>query len=293
MLRYIPVDDASAERPRREPERPPYAALLRREITVRASAWAHRQGVPCECSIGQSGAVLFCEDEDGRHGNFFPAAYRRILATPSWRRRLQKTHSSAHRYLASHDPDRRELDAATSSDALLMSIFCHPDAFPGSSSLRHLLGTEAQERLEFGYMPRIPLITHHVERTEVDLRIGDLLIEAKLTESDFQTVRRPRMERYLNVRHLFAMEELPCSGDRLLHYQLLRGALAAHAEAGRRYCLLCDARRPDLIDAWYAVMRAVRDVELRSRLTVVTWQEIAGALPSPLQAWLSEKYGIG
>ena len=191
-----------------------------------------------------------------------------------------------------HDPERRELDAATSSDALLMSIFCHPGAFSGSSSLRHLLGTVASDRLDFGYMPRIPLITHHVERTEVDLRIGDLLIEAKLTESDFQTVRRPRMERYLNVRDLFAMQELPCSGDLLLHYQLLRGALAAHAEAGRRYCLLCDARRPDLIDAWYAVMRAVRDVELRSRLTVVTWQEIAGGLPSPLQTWLSEKYGI-
>jgi hypothetical protein len=292
MLRYIPVDDAFADHVRREPERPPYASLLRREITARASAWAQKQGVCCERSMGQSAAVLFCEDEDGSHGNFFPASYRRILATPSWRRRLQKTHSSAHRYLVSHDPDRRELDAATSSDALLMSIFCHPSVFSGASSLRHLLDTEDPERLEFGYMPRIPLVTDHVERTEVDLRIGNLLIEAKLTESDFQTVRRPRMERYLDVDDVFAMEELPCSGDLLWHYQLLRGALAAHAEAGRRYCLLCDARRPDLIDAWYAVMRAVRNVELRSRLTAVTWQEIAGALPLPLQVWLSEKYGV-
>jgi hypothetical protein len=100
------------------------------------------------------------------------------------------------------------------------------------------------------------------------------------------------MERYLDVHGVFAMEQLPCSGDLLLHYQVLRGVLAAHAEAGRRYCLVCDARRPDLIDAWYAVMQAVRPVELRSRLTVVTWQEIARALPSTLQVWLSEKYGI-
>jgi hypothetical protein len=292
MLRYIPVDDASEDRVRREPERLPYASLLRREVTARALAWAQQQGIPCECSTGQSAAVVFREGEEGCHGNFFPASYRRMLATPSWRRRLQKTHTSAHRYLASHDPDRRELDAATSSDALLMSIFCHPTAFSGSSSLRHLLNTEAPERLEFGYMPRIPLITHHVERTEVDLRIGNLLIEAKLTESDFQTVRRARMERYLNVHDVFVMDELPCSGDLLPHYQLLRGVLAAHAEAGRRYCLICDARRPDLIDAWYAVMRAVRNVELRSRLTVVTWQEIVGALSSPLQDWLSKKYGI-
>jgi hypothetical protein len=291
MLRYIPVDDAPADRVRKDPEHPPYASLLRREITSRASSWAQQQGVRYECSIGQSTAVLFCEDDDGRHGNFLPASYRRILATPSWQRRLRKTHTSARRYLASHDL-RRELDAATSSDALLMSIFCHPAAFLGSTSLRHLLGTEAPERLEFGYTPRIPLVTHHVERTEVDLRIGNLLIEAKLTESDFQTVQRPRMERYLDVHDVFAMEELPCSGDLLLHYQLLRGVLAAHAETGRRYCLLCDTRRPDLIDAWYAVMRAVRDVELRSRLTVVTWQEIAGTLPLPVQAWLGEKYGI-
>lgn len=294
MLRYIsiPVDDAPAERVRRQPERPAYASLLRREITARASAWAHKHGISSECSTGPSAAVLFCEDEDGRHGNFFPASYRRILATPSWRRRLEKTHSSAHRYLVNHDPSRRELDAATSSDALLMSVFCHPTAFAGASSLRRLLGTEAPEQLEFGYMPRIPLISHHVERTEVDLRIGDLLIEAKLTEGDFQTVRRTRMERYLDVHGVFATEQLPCSGDLLLHYQVLRGVLAAHAEAGRRYCLVCDARRPDLIDAWYAVMQAVRPVELRSRLTVVTWQEIARALPSTLQVWLSEKYGI-
>jgi hypothetical protein len=174
-----------------------------------------------------------------------------------------------------------------------MSVFCHPQIFAGSPSpLRWLLGTDAPEQLQFGHMPRIPLTTHHVERTEVDLRIGDLLIEAKLTESDFQTVRRPRMERYLDIDEVFVMEELPCSGNLLLHYQLLRGVLAAHAEAGRRYCLVCDARRPDLINAWYVVMRAVRNVELRSRLTVVTWQEIAGILPSPLQVWLSEKYGI-
>ena len=111
MLRYIsiPVDDASAERVRREPERPPYASLLRREITARASAWAQKQGARYECSTGQSAAVLFCEDEDGGHGNFFPASYRRILATPSWRRRLEKAHTSARRYLVAHDPDRREL----------------------------------------------------------------------------------------------------------------------------------------------------------------------------------------
>jgi hypothetical protein len=53
-----------------------------------------------------------------------------------------------------------------------------------------------------------------------------------------------------------------------------------------------DARRLDLIDAWYAVMRSVTPVELRTRLRLATWQELAEAAPPGLQTFLSAKYGI-
>jgi hypothetical protein len=56
--------------------------------------------------------------------------------------------------------------------------------------------------------------------------------------------------------------------------------------------VLCDARRPDLIEGWYSVMRAVRSCVLRCRLQLLTWQEQTGVLPRPLQKLIATKYGI-
>jgi hypothetical protein len=237
-------------------------------------------------------AVIFRESSDATHGNFHPRSYKRICRKPEWNRRLYKSHSSARRNLPSHDAERGELDAAASSDALLMNIFCHPQAFAAVSSLRLLLGTESPERLQFGCKPRIPLIANHVERTEIDLRIGNLFIEAKLTETEFQRAPRQRVERYRDFASVFDSDLLPQTRDSYLHYQLIRGVLSAFAEQGIRYCVICDARRPDLIDAWFTVAQAVRIATLTARLQLVTWQEIAQTLPRPMRVWLATKYGI-
>jgi hypothetical protein len=270
-----------------------YAARLRAELSQRAIILARNNGLAHECMIGDLPAVIFRESADAAHGNFHPASYKRICRKPEWSRRLRKVHTSAKRGLPSHDTARRELDTAASSDALLMNIFCHPQAFAVGSSLRALLGTEAPERLQFGSKPRIPLSAHHVERTELDLRIGDLLIEAKLTETEFQRAPRARVERYRDFELVFDTDALPQTAGLYLHYQLIRGVLSAFAEPGTRYCVICDSRRPDLIDAWFAVASAVRQTSFASRLQLVTWQEIAATLPRSMRAWLLEKYGIG
>lgn len=269
-----------------------YAVRLREELSLRALSWARDNSLPHECTIGNLPAVLFHETEDGTHGNFHPASYRCIRRRPEWSRRLAKSHTSARRSLVSHDSERRELDTAASSDALLMNVFCHPQAFATGSFLRALLGTEPPERLQFGCKPRIPLLPNHVERTEIDLRIGDLLIEAKLTEAEFQRAPRVRVERYRDFESVFDAHMLPQTAELYLHYQLIRGVLCAFAEQEIRYCVICDARRPDLIDAWFTVARAVKRSSLRSRLQLVTWQEIADTLPKPMRAWLADKYGI-
>ena len=72
---------------------------------------------------------------------------------------------------------------------------------------------------------------------------------------------------------------------------MIRGVLAAHATGGS-FCVLCDARRPDLIENWYLVMRAVRSCVLRCRLQSLTWQELTAALPKSLRKFLAAKYGI-
>jgi hypothetical protein len=173
-----------------------------------------------------------------------------------------------------------------------MNVFCHPEAFAAASSLRLLLATEAPERLQFGWKPRIPLLANHVERTEIDLRIGDLFIEAKLTEVDFPPAPRVRVERYRDLSCVFDTKLLPRIAESYLHYQLIRGVLSVFAQEGIRYCVICDARRPDLIDAWFSVASAVRLPLLRSRLQLTTWQEIAATLPKSMRVWLEDKYGI-
>ncbi len=228
------------------------------------------------------------------HGNFIDASYRRILANPAWTRRLTKAHSSK-RKARPIGPDEairawHELDTATSSDALLMNIFCYPRVL-ASRRLQALLGIAADSPMHFGFKPGAPLARRLIDRTEIDLRLGDLLIEAKLTESDFQSAPMRLVERYLDFETVFDREALELTPTGVRSYQLIRGVLAAHA-LDTRFCVLCDRRRPDLIEAWHAIQRAVPSAVLRARLQLITWQEVAACLPPKLAGFLAAKYGI-
>jgi len=46
------------------------------------------------------------------------------------------------------------------------------------------------------------------------------------------------------------------------------------------------------MEAWYSVMRCVKPTELRTKLRMTTWQEVANVAPAKLQAFLAAKYGI-
>ena len=67
--------------------------------------------------------------------------------------------------------------------------------------------------------------------------------------------------------------------------------LAAYA-LSLNFCLLLDARRPDLLEQWYRVMRCVRSLTFCARCKVLTWQELAVCLPAALREFLRVKYGI-
>jgi len=90
---------------------------------------------------------------------------------------------------------------------------------------------------------------------------------------------------------VFEKTELPQTDEEYASYQLIRGFLAAHAQNGS-FFLLTDARRPDLIERWYATLRCVKILELRVGCKVLTWQELAHAAPRSLRVFLSEKYGL-
>lgn len=171
-----------------------------------------------------------------------------------------------------------------------MNIFCCRHTL-SNRALSSMLGVSCGNVPQFGFRPNIPLRSGRTDRTEIDMRLGDLMVEAKLTETGFQTAPARMIERYRDLDEVFDREELMISGDVVRGYQLIRGVLAAHATGGS-FCVLCDARRPDLIENWYSVMRAVRSCVLRCRLQLLTWQELTAVLPRSLQKFLDAKYGI-
>ena len=61
---------------------------------------------------------------------------------------------------------------------------------------------------------------------------------------------------------------------------------------GDEFCTLLDVRRPDLIEAWFLIVRSIPSATLRARCKVFTWQELALVLPGALKNFPSVKYGI-
>jgi hypothetical protein len=265
---------------------------LRRELSHHALVFARSNRCLYETSDGAVPSVVFGVDDLGRHGNFHPASYSAICANPAWARRLEKIHTASKRQRLRSNWRWRELDCAHSSDALLMNVFCHPETLAGIQT-RLLLGVDAECRPVFGFKPRTLLKLGKKDATEVDLRLGQLLIEAKLTEGDFQNASPRLVERYQDIEEVFGDLEsssLQLKDGKHSGYQLIRGTLAAHA-TNASFCVLCDGRRSDLVDEWYRVISAVRSAELRSRLKLLTWQELAATLPGDLQDFLRLKYG--
>jgi len=317
---------------------------LRRELALRNRRWAcGRLHVE---SYGGDPVVVYAPEDDNAstgvlhstpcHGNFFDPAYAAILSRPAWMKRFNKVHPLARRSLPklTADPARRwrELDSCMSSDALLMNIFCTPGIVE-SEAVRGVLGIDGNAVPEFGWRARVPLRKGLTDRTEVDMRLGSLLVEAKLTETDFQSCKPAVIESYRDFDEVFERDLLPKTqivlGRRkeaaefpedysqeyepivtepniftmpgrspvvalepgYASYQLIRNTLAAYAQ-GCSFCVIHDERRPDLREAWFKVMAAVKSADMRVRLKVLTWQELAALLPHDLQEFLDLKYGI-
>jgi hypothetical protein len=269
--------------------KPASSSVLRYELSHRNQARAAR--CIAEMSYGPVPSIIYAENEAGEHGNFLTASYKRILQQPGWKARLAKVYTGSRFIPRKADRRRGELECANSSDALLMNIFCYPGILR-RATLCSLLGIEPGIQPAFGFRPRIPLKNGGHDRSEVDLKLGNLFIEAKLTEGDFQTARCDLIHRYRDFDTVFDVARLPMRKEKYCSSQLIRGALAAHAY-GVSFAVVCDERRRDLIDDCFEVISAVLNAELRCRMSVVTWHELALAMPPKVRTFLVEKYGIG
>jgi hypothetical protein len=323
------------------------ATLLRRDLSARAHHLARTQNLLHDIHPGSEPIIIFGRDDQGRHGNFHPASDIAICANPAWLRRLSKPHTASRRSRARKDWQWMELDSASSSDALLMNIFCHPGVFNGHTltpAIANLLNVDPTTQPCFGINPGVPLKTIRkrskptqssearisknpgapepalsssrgldseiwvleapttsprtatdqtlTDRTEIDLQLNNLFLEAKLTESNFQTAAPRLIERYRDLETIFDLTRLPRKPTGAIHgYQLIRNVLAAFA-SDTSFCVLSDARRPDLIEIWYSVLAAVHSPTFATRLKLLTWQELSTTLPRDLQQFLEAKYGI-
>jgi hypothetical protein len=189
-----------------------YISALRRELSDRSRRWAHGR-LHVE-SYGDPPVIVFAP-ENGRHGNFFDASYAAICLRPDWMRRFEKIHAQG-RSLPRPEPGGngklprrwREIDSSMSSDALLMNVFCAPGVAE-DDRVRSALGVLGNATPELGWRARVPLGSGRFDRTEVDLRWGGLLVEAKLTESDFQTREAAIVEGYRDFEDVFDKDLLP------------------------------------------------------------------------------------
>jgi hypothetical protein len=317
--------------------------MLRHELNARSRELARTHNLLHDLSPNDDPILLFGRNPEGHHGNFHPASWNAICSNPAWLLRLNKPHTAWRRSRALANWSWKELDSASSSDALLMNIFCNPHVFDGTTlrpAVAALLGVNPSATPCFGIHPRVPLHPNPkgralTDRTEIDMQLDDLFLEAKLTETGFQNARPSLIHRYRDLDAVFDVAKLPRANrveliptdiypdeeatydetipipipspfatppppptrpialdeQPFLGYQLVRNVLAAFA-ADAAFCVLSDARRHDLIDTWYAVLSAVHHPAFTWRLKLLTWQELATALPGDLQEFLDVKYGI-
>src|SRR5437879_10525613 len=161
------------------------AEALRRELSLRNREYAARRGLSFRESIGSRVVCYQACDELGQHGNFLPQSYQAILKEPEWSKRLEKPHTSAYRALPRDGLRWRELDSSTSSDALLMSIFCFPGILKQPHA-RSLLGVEAAAKPQFGFKARGRVAEGRVDRTEGAMRRGAMMVGPKAAGTDLQ-----------------------------------------------------------------------------------------------------------
>ena len=193
-----------------------YPAALRRELGERSRTWA--RGRAHVESYGDPPVIIFRPEND-KHGNFFDPSYAAICGRPDWFRRFDKIHAQGRSLPRpetgpqGRGPRRwRELDSSMSSDALLMNVFCAPGV-ADDATVRLALGEVGDATPEFGWKVRVPLKNGRFDRTEVDMRWGGLLVEAKLTESDFQMRAAAIVEGYRDFEDVFDKGIAAARGD--------------------------------------------------------------------------------
>ncbi len=213
--------------------------------------------------------------------NFNRKSFDNINQNNNWRTRLEKRHSH-------FDDGTLEMQSSNSSDALLMNIFCYPkiSVWLGPSKL---LGVDFNNDIIFGWNPLFEN-EDTGQKTEIDLKIGNIIFEAKLTESSFTAKDIHTIRKYPGFYEVFDESNLTRGKNNLIkNYQLIRNVLTIY-KYGYNFKLLIDEARIDLIHAFYNTINAIKLFELRKRIDFITWQELVKTCGKELKEYIYMKY---
>ena len=249
---------------------------LKKDIRKHTLSFAKRRSLPLDDT--HASALIFYNLDD----NFHPESLENIRRTSYWDFRTRKAHPNVTGVL--------EMQSSNSSDALLMSIFCHP-SIAKWAGVKKLLGNTL-EAVAFGVPGSVRKNNGQMDATEIDMALPGVFCEAKLTEADFTQKRPEVVESYDGLQETFHPEALPRVGTDYDNYQIIRNLLAAK-QHNLDHILFCDERRPDLVRRYMATVSCLRNIEDRLRCRVIFWQEVVAVCGESLREWIEEKYGIG
>lgn len=209
--------------------------------------------------------------------SFHPDTFANIDNNSNYKDRLKKNHSSV--------PGFNEMQSSNSSDALLMNLFAHPK-IKEWKSLRDLISIDQSDNIEFGWNPFFANETN--TKTEIDMKIGNSIFEAKLTEKDFTQKVLKTVLTYSNIENIIDLQDLT-NNDIVANYQLIRNLLTAE-KYNYKFNLLIDESRTDLIREFYKVKSAIKIKSLLKDFNFLTWQEITNSVGLDLKNYITEKY---
>jgi len=209
--------------------------------------------------------------------NFNRKSFNEIKKVDNWEKRLNKRHSY-------FKDGTLEMQSCNSSDALLMNIFCYPK-LKDWKGVSDLLEIDFTEDIIFGYDPKFE--NEYNNRTEIDLKIGKVIFEAKLTEQDFTSKSIDIVNKYNNFTTVFDQDFLSIKRGTLDNYQLIRNVLAADKH-DFRFILLLDQSRIDLMRSLFSITKAIKDVSLRNKIGYITWQELVDSCGKDLKEYIEK-----
>jgi len=250
-----------------------YSENLKKRLKLNAKKLSNNSGID---GTEYSSAFIFNDVKM----NFNHSSYLNIIKKPKWKPRLLKKHNH-------FNDGTLEMQSSNSSDALLMNIFCYPK-FKNWKGPSKLLRINTNKKFEFGWNPNFDN-ENQKHKTEIDLKVGKTIFEAKLTEANFTKKRKEVVESYVDLHTIFEKSLLCHSNGQYTNYQLIRNILTAY-KYGLNFTLLIDDRRIDLIKEFIITIKSIKSYDLRKNLNIITWQEIIDTCGEELKSYISKKY---